>query len=63
NVSSTQMTSGPRSSLHKIKKIYFVNKYPKDLARLAMRRASAIIRSQKPVSARKGAKKSLLHPL
>ncbi|XP_040563506.1 large ribosomal subunit protein eL28 [Lepeophtheirus salmonis] len=58
SISTTTMVAGPRRSLHKIKKVCFVNRYRKDLAKLAMRRASAIIRSQKPIASRKGAKKA-----
>lgn len=53
---SVKMTDGPRSSLHKVKAMIVKQRYRKDLTKAAMRRAAVIIRSQKPLPARKGTK-------
>merc|ERR1719215_1272452 len=50
------MKSGPRRSLHKTKAMIVKQRYRKDLSKAAIRKASAIIRSQKPLPARKGTK-------
>ena len=52
-----EMKSGARSSLHKVKNMMVKQRYRKDLTKAAMKKASAIIRSQKPLPARKGANK------
>merc|ERR1739845_278803 len=50
------MKSGPRRSLHKAKAMIVKQRYRKDLAKAAMRRAAIIVRSQKPLPPRKGNK-------
>merc|ERR1712110_999860 len=52
---SVTMKGGARSSLPKIKSMR-KQRYRKDLTKAALRRASAIIRSDKPLPARKGTK-------
>merc|ERR1712241_830977 len=52
----TEMKSGARTSLSKVKSMMVKQRYRKDLTKAALRRAAAIIRSQKPLPARKGAK-------
>merc|ERR1711963_926101 len=58
--STVTMKAGPRRPLHKVKALINKQRYRKDLGKAAMRKAAAIIRSQKPLPARKGtsAKKS-----
>merc|ERR1712154_46361 len=53
---SVTMKGGARSSLPKIKSMLGKQRYRKDLTKAALRRASAIIRSDKPLPARKGTK-------
>merc|ERR1712157_196894 len=48
--------AGPRRSLHKVKALIIKQRYRKDLTKAAMKRASVIVRSQKPLPARKGTK-------
>uniref|UniRef100_A0A6B2E510 Large ribosomal subunit protein eL28 n=1 Tax=Phlebotomus kandelakii TaxID=1109342 RepID=A0A6B2E510_9DIPT len=50
------MKSGPRRSLHKMKKMLKAQKYRKDLTKAALRRASAVLRSQKPTNTKKAKK-------
>ena len=50
------MKSGARASLPKIRSMLGKQRYRKDLTKAALRRASAIIRSQKPLPKRKGTK-------
>merc|ERR1712227_91479 len=50
------MKAGPRRSLHKVKASIVKQRYRKDLTKAAMKRASVIVRSQKPLPARKGTK-------
>jgi large subunit ribosomal protein L28e len=50
------MKSGPRRSLGKLKKVINKNKYRRDLKQAALKRASAVLRSQKPVKDGKKAK-------
>jgi large subunit ribosomal protein L28e len=50
------MKAGPRRSLHKVKGALLKQRYRKDLSKAALRKASAIVRSQKPLPKRKGAK-------
>ena len=50
------MKSGARASLPKIKSMLGKQKYRKDLTKAALRRAAAIIRSDKPLPPRKGTK-------
>uniref|UniRef100_A0A1L8DR81 Large ribosomal subunit protein eL28 n=1 Tax=Nyssomyia neivai TaxID=330878 RepID=A0A1L8DR81_9DIPT len=50
------MKSGPRRSLYKLKKMLKAQKYRKDLTKAAMRRASAVLRSQKPANTKKAKK-------
>ncbi|XP_023014913.2 ribosomal protein L28 [Leptinotarsa decemlineata] len=47
------MKSGPRRSLYKLKRLLKANKYRTDLTKAALRRASAVLRSQKPLPAKK----------
>merc|ERR1712018_403107 len=42
------MKAGPRRSLHKVKAMLVKQRYRKDLAKAALRRAAVIVRSQKP---------------
>ncbi|CAH0546503.1 unnamed protein product [Brassicogethes aeneus] len=48
--------SGPRRSLHKLKRLLESNKYRTDLTKAALRRASAVLSSQKPIAAKKTTK-------
>ncbi|KZC04680.1 PREDICTED: 60S ribosomal protein L28 [Dufourea novaeangliae] len=47
------MKAGARRSLYKLKRLLTKNKYRVDLAKVALRRASAVLRSQKPLPAKK----------
>ncbi|XP_065162646.1 large ribosomal subunit protein eL28 [Atheta coriaria] len=47
------MKSGPRRSLFKLKRLLNKNKYRTDLTQAALRRASAVLRSQKPIVTKK----------
>ncbi|XP_008554866.1 60S ribosomal protein L28 [Microplitis demolitor] len=47
------MKAGARRSLYKLKNLLSCNKYRRDLIKPALRRASAVIRSQKPLPAKK----------
>ncbi|XP_044734130.1 60S ribosomal protein L28 [Chrysoperla carnea] len=47
------MNAGPRRSLYKLKRLLKKNSYRRDLAKLALRRASAVLRSQKPAKPKK----------
>ncbi|GLV33641.1 Actin-related protein 3 [Carabus blaptoides fortunei] len=47
------MKSGPRRSLYKLRRLMDKNSYRKDLTKVALRRASAILRSQKPLPVKK----------
>ncbi|XP_014227008.1 60S ribosomal protein L28 [Trichogramma pretiosum] len=47
------MKAGPRRSLYKLKNLLQKNKYRRDLTKVALRRASAVLRSQKPLPAKK----------
>jgi len=47
------MKAGPRRSLYKLKRLLNKNKYRTDLTKAALRRASAVLRSQKPIIAPK----------
>ena len=53
---SVTMKSGARASMPKIKSMLGKQRYRKDLTKAALRRASAIIRSEKPLPPRKGTK-------
>ncbi|XP_045464154.1 60S ribosomal protein L28-like [Harmonia axyridis] len=44
----TTFKSGPRRSLYKLKKLLKSDRYRTDLTKVALRRASAVLRSQKP---------------
>uniref|UniRef100_T1DFE2 Large ribosomal subunit protein eL28 n=1 Tax=Psorophora albipes TaxID=869069 RepID=T1DFE2_9DIPT len=44
----------PRRTLKKLKSIVNANRYRRDLRQAALRRASAILRSQRPAAAKKG---------
>jgi len=50
------MKAGARRSLHKLKSMIVKQRYRKDLTQAALRRAAIIIRSQKPLPAKKGTK-------
>lgn len=50
---SVTFKAGPRRSLRNLKRVIKNNKYRRDLTQVALRRASAIIRSQKPVKGKK----------
>lgn len=50
---SVTFTAGPRRSLRKMKRHLTNNKIRRDLTQVALRRASAILRSQKPVKGKK----------
>merc|ERR1712113_1143718 len=56
NKDTVTMKAGPRRSLHKVKALIVKQRYRKDLTKVAMKRASVIVRSQKPLPARKGTK-------
>lgn len=62
NVAKVTFKAGPRRSLGKLKKQLTSMKYRKDLTKAALRRASAILQSQKvaakPAAAKAGAKKA-----
>nr|ACY71315.1 ribosomal protein L28 [Chrysomela tremula] len=47
------MKSGPRRCLYKLKRLLNCNKYRTDLTKAALRRASAVLRSQKPLPTKK----------
>ncbi|KAF5280568.1 hypothetical protein FQR65_LT00319 [Abscondita terminalis] len=47
------MKSGARRALWKLKRLMNANKYRRDLTKAALRRASAILRSQKPPRGKK----------
>merc|ERR1712179_72943 len=53
---NTTMTTGLGRSLHKTKGALIKQRYRKDLTKAAMRRAAAIVRSQKPLPKRTGSK-------
>ncbi|KAK9891409.1 hypothetical protein WA026_014647 [Henosepilachna vigintioctopunctata] len=48
NTVKRTLKSGPRRSLYKLKRLLDANKYRTDLTKVALRRASAVLRSQKP---------------
>ena len=56
SLASVTMKSGARGSLPKIKSMLGKQRYRKDLTKAALRRAAAIIRSEKPLPPRKGTK-------
>jgi len=49
----TTLKHGPRKSLNSVRRFVRCNKYRKDLKMAALRRASAILRSQRPVLIKK----------
>nr|ABW90360.1 putative ribosomal protein L28 [Sipunculus nudus] len=51
--SRLELKGGSRRSLNTIRKLIRVNRYRKDLKMAALRRASAILKSQKPVAVKK----------
>ncbi|KAL1517776.1 hypothetical protein ABEB36_001499 [Hypothenemus hampei] len=53
NIVKRTFKSGPRRSLYKLKTLLQANKYRTDLTKAALRRASAVLRSQRPVKPRK----------
>ncbi|KAK6627627.1 60S ribosomal protein L28 [Polyplax serrata] len=48
-----EMKSGPRRSLYKLKRLLVKNRYRMDLTKAALRRASAVLRSQRTPKAKK----------
>jgi len=56
SINAITMKAGPGRSLQKIRGVLQKQRYRKDLTKAALRKASAICRSQKPLPARKGAK-------
>merc|ERR1739848_937191 len=57
-VVATTLKAGPRRSLQKIRSVLTKQRYRKVLTKAALKKASAIARSQKPIPARKGAKEA-----
>ncbi|XP_066250341.1 large ribosomal subunit protein eL28 [Euwallacea similis] len=53
NVVKRTFKSGPRRSLYKLKTLLQANKYRTDLTKAALRRASAVLRSQRPQPVKK----------
>ncbi|XP_030760875.1 60S ribosomal protein L28 [Sitophilus oryzae] len=53
NLVKRTFKSGPRRSLFKLKTLLEGNKYRTDLTKAALRRASAVLRSQRPQPAKK----------
>ncbi|XP_018335371.1 60S ribosomal protein L28 [Agrilus planipennis] len=53
SIVKTTMKAGPRRSLYKLKRLIQKNRYRTDLTKVALRKASAILRSQKPLPAKK----------
>ncbi|CAG9771097.1 unnamed protein product [Ceutorhynchus assimilis] len=53
NLVKRTFKSGPRRSLYKLKTLLKSNKYRTDLTKAALRRASAVLRSQRPQPAKK----------
>jgi len=53
NTVRVTMKAGPRRSLYKLKRLLNKNRYRTDLTKAALRRASAVLRSQKPIAAKK----------
>jgi large subunit ribosomal protein L28e len=59
NVIETEMKSGGKTTVNKVRSLVGHGRYRKDLKKAALRRAAAILRSQRPLPAnRKGAKKA-----
>ena len=54
----SEMKTGGRASLNKVKSLMVKQRYRKDLTKAALRRAAAILRSQKALPARKGGAKA-----
>ncbi|EDV95565.1 60S ribosomal protein L28 [Drosophila grimshawi] len=52
NTVRVNFNAGPRRSLKKMKNLLTGSKYRKDLTQAALRRASAVLRSQKPVQSK-----------
>ncbi|GLH03388.1 hypothetical protein R5R35_007120 [Gryllus longicercus] len=53
----TTWKAGPRRSLYKLKRLLNKNYYRRDLIKAALRRASAVVRSQKPIRTKKARSK------
>ncbi|KAF7266104.1 ribosomal protein L28 [Rhynchophorus ferrugineus] len=53
NIVKRTFKSGPRRSLYKLKTLLEANKYRTDLTKAALRRASAVLRSQRPQPVKK----------
>ncbi|CAK1542663.1 unnamed protein product [Leptosia nina] len=53
NLIKRSFKAGARRSLHKAKRLLKCNNYRKDLIKATLRRASAILRSQRPIKAKK----------
>jgi len=59
NVIRTEMKSGASTAVGKVRSLTARGRYRKDLSKAALRRAAAILRSQRPLPAnRKGARKA-----
>ena len=56
SVTTSTLKSGPRASVPTLKRLMHGQRYRKDLTAAALRKASAICRSQKPLPKRKGAR-------
>merc|ERR1711971_860905 len=56
SIQRSEMKTGGRASLSMVKSLMVKQRYRKDLTKAAQKRAAAILRSQKPLPARKGAK-------
>ncbi|XP_072945430.1 large ribosomal subunit protein eL28 [Epargyreus clarus] len=53
NLVKRQFKAGARRSLFKVKRLLKANHYRTDLSKATLRRASAILRSQRPIKAKK----------
>ena len=56
SLTTSTLKSGPRASVPTLKRLMHGQRYRKDLTAAALRKASAICRSQKPLPKRKGAR-------
>ncbi|XP_049780433.1 60S ribosomal protein L28 [Schistocerca cancellata] len=53
SVTKRTMKAGPRRSLYKLKRLLKANRFRSDIRKAALRRASAVLRSQKPLPVKK----------
>ncbi|XP_017773789.1 PREDICTED: 60S ribosomal protein L28 [Nicrophorus vespilloides] len=58
SLAKVTMKAGPRRSLHKLRRLMKFGKYRTDLTKAALRRASAILKSQKPIVNKKKQKQA-----